>query len=379
MKHNKSADGLRGIASLNVAISHFVAAFVPTLLNHNYPTLFPENLNPGIIFKILQSPIVTLAFNGHFAVFTFFILSGFVLTIPYFNDNTESLRRRLWGRYLRLNIPVATSIAISLLIYKLGWYHNLEVEHEVNAGKWLSTSMPRSLSLTASLKSALFDSILFGQSSLNPPMWTLRIEFLGSIYLLVLYLCTPKGRLVFTTAIAAILLDLIYKQDSIYFMAILAGALLNLVKPGRKIAILCFALGIYFGSFQYKMLFYDFLPRIHYWERKDFYNALGALFLTVGIIGGVGRNFLESRPIQFLGKHSFSMYLIHFIILCSLTTSIYLSLEKTNLNTIINFGIYINCCYIVAVILTKFIDKPAIKISHRFTSWLFSRHPEIEL
>ncbi len=372
MKHNKSADGLRGIASLNVAISHFIAAFVPTLLHHNYPTIFPENLNPGIIFKTLQLPIITLIFNGHFAVLTFFVLSGFVLTIPYFNNNTESLANRLWGRYLRLNIPIAISIAISLLIYKLGWYRNLEVAHEINAGKWLSTFMPPGISLIASLKSALFDGILFGMSPLNPPMWTLKIEFLGSIYLLALYLCAPKGRLVFATAIAATLLALIYRQDSIYFITILAGSLLNLVKPGRKIAILCFALGIYFGSFQYKTPFYDFLPRI-YWERKNFYNALGALFLTIGIIGGVGRRFLESRPIQLLGKQSFALYLVHFIILCSLTSSIYLSLGRTNLNTIINFGIYISCCYIMAILLTRFVDKPAIKISHQFTIWLFSR------
>ena len=38
---NKSADGLRGIAALNVAISHFVAAFLPMMLYKNYLTLFP--------------------------------------------------------------------------------------------------------------------------------------------------------------------------------------------------------------------------------------------------------------------------------------------------------------------------------------------------
>jgi peptidoglycan/LPS O-acetylase OafA/YrhL len=39
---NKSADGLRGIAALNVTVHHFLAAFLPTALYKNYPFIFSD-------------------------------------------------------------------------------------------------------------------------------------------------------------------------------------------------------------------------------------------------------------------------------------------------------------------------------------------------
>ncbi len=378
MKHNKSADGLRGIASLNVAICHFIAAFAPTLLHKNYPSTFPENPDPGGVFKVLQSPIVTLMFNGHFAVMTFFVLSGFVLTIPYFRSQHESIKSRLWGRYLRLNIPIIVSIAISLIIYKLGLYHNTAAAIAVNSGNWLGEFMPQGITLSAALKSALFGVIVFGQSPLNPILWTLNVEFFGSIYLLGLYACAPHNKPVFATAIVAMLLYLIYGQESIYFIIILAGALLNLCKPSRAVAVFCVVVGLYLGAFQHKSVFYDFLPHIH-WDRKDLYNALGALFLTAGVMGGVGRSLLESRLLQFLGKQSFSLYLVHFIVLCSCSSIIYLNLPQTNLGLAINFAIYILISFVAAALMTRFVDKPAINISHWFSNWLFPRNTSVTL
>jgi peptidoglycan/LPS O-acetylase OafA/YrhL len=322
---------------------------------------------------VLQSPIVTLIFNGHFAVMTFFVLSGFVLTLPHFRSQHESIKSRLWGRYLRLNIPIIISIAISLVIYKLGLYHNTAAAIEVNSGNWLGEFMPQGITLSAALKSALFDAIVFGQSPLNPPLWTLKIEFFGSIYLLALYACAPHNKPVFATGIVAILLYLIYGQESIYFIIILAGALLNLFRPSRTVAVFCVVVGLYLGAFQYKSVFYDFLPHIH-WDRKNLYNALGALFLTAGVMGGAGRSLLESRLLQFLGKQSFSLYLVHFIVLCSCSSTIYLNLQRTNLNLAINFTIYILISFVAAALMTRFIDKPAINISHWFSKWLFPRN-----
>ena len=50
---NKWADGLRGIAALNVAVDHFVAAFLPMMLHKNYPAIFAENSHPSHLFQIL--------------------------------------------------------------------------------------------------------------------------------------------------------------------------------------------------------------------------------------------------------------------------------------------------------------------------------------
>ena len=61
---NKYADGLRGIAAFNVAVHHFVAAFLPMMLHKNFPTIFAENPNPSHLFEILTSPIISIFYNN---------------------------------------------------------------------------------------------------------------------------------------------------------------------------------------------------------------------------------------------------------------------------------------------------------------------------
>jgi peptidoglycan/LPS O-acetylase OafA/YrhL len=82
-----------------------------------------------------------------------------------------------------------------------------------------------------------YKSIIFGDGSLNPPLWTLKIEFIGSIYLLMFYLCNPgKGRCVFiATVLMSLLLYAYYKSDSIYYIEIFIRALLNQTKVSRKL------------------------------------------------------------------------------------------------------------------------------------------------
>ncbi len=68
--------------------------------------------------------MVSIFYNGHFAVLIFFVLSGYVLTMPYYNQDESSgvLSKRLWGRYLRLNIPIFFAISISYVVYVSGLY-----------------------------------------------------------------------------------------------------------------------------------------------------------------------------------------------------------------------------------------------------------------
>lgn len=377
---NKSAEGLRGIACFNVAVHHFVAAFLPMMLHEDYPNYFAENTNQSCFFEILTSPFISIFYNGHFAVLIFFVLSGYVLTLPFFNASIGSkkiLEERLWGRYLRLNVPIATAILVSYFFYKCGLYSNIQAADISGSVHWLKTFYPEGIAAMTAVKEVIYGSIVFGNGTLLPPLWVLKIEFIGSLYILLYYISKPSGAIFTPLLMVVCLIYLIHPQDSIYYFAIFAGSFLSYSKSVSRYRAIIFILGIYFGGFQFDSAAYDYLPsvwflEIYIWNKKTFYNAVGAVLLTLSVIQGFGLKIFESRFFQFLGKISFSLYLIHFIILCSLSSFVYTHLPQSKLFLGINFALYLIVCFLVSIIFERIIDQRAISMSHEFSSKMFS-------
>jgi peptidoglycan/LPS O-acetylase OafA/YrhL len=377
---NKSVDALRGIAALNVATAHFVAAFLPMMLYKNYPATFTENLSPSFLFQLLTSPVISIFYNGHFAVLIFFVLSGYVLTLPYYSAGSDLkiiLKKRLWGRYLRLNIPIAVAILISYLFLKMGLYFNTEAAEISGSVNWLKNYFSGDIAALNVIKEAVYGSIFFGEGKLVPPLWTLKIEFIGSIYILLFYISKPKGAIVTPMLMAFCLIYAVNPQDSIYYFSIFLGSLLTFFKEFSKCRCIFFILGYYFGGFQFNSVYYDFLPNFNFpvgaaWDRKTFYNVFGAILITLSVIQGFGAKLFESRMVQLLGRFSFSIYLIHFIVLCSLSSFFYIHLPQTKLFLLVNFALYFFACFTCSIIFEKMIDKNSIRISHNFCAKIFA-------
>ena len=103
----------------------------------------------------------------------FFVLSGYVLASPYYNDNTNPtvLHRRLWGRYFRFAIPVAASILISFVIYQCHGYFNIpaaEISGSTGSTSWLHTCFKPGLSCITLFKDILWRSLILGEGHFNP-------------------------------------------------------------------------------------------------------------------------------------------------------------------------------------------------------------------
>lgn len=378
---NKSADGLRGLAAFNVVIAHFVAAFVPSMLHSSYPTLFNSNPNPSTLFGILTSPIFAIFYNGHFAVLIFFVLSGYVLALPYHASSTDPiplLQRRLWGRYLRLNLPILVAVSISYCIYSAGWYFNVKASEISGSTNWLGNFFPQGISVFEAAREAAYQSILFGKGTLIPPLWTLKVEFIGSLYLLLFFISKPRGYTLMPLLLLFPLIHAVHGQESIYFYAIFLGSLLGTVKslPASRLAL--FVLGLYFGGFQFESLMYDGLPAISFrgneiYDKKTFYNAIGALSLTASVVHGFGSGLLQGRLAQFLGRVSFSLYLIHFIVLCSFSSFLYIRLPRDTMNLAANLVGYLALCLLASMLFEKVVDRASIQISHGFSAILFKQ------
>lgn len=379
--HNQNADGLRGFAALGVVIAHFIAAYLPSLLHYNYPSVFEQNPNPSTLFNILQFPLFSLAYNGHLPVIIFFVLSGYVLTIPAYNNKTDILKNRLWGRYLRLNIPILFSLILAYILLKLDLFYNVPASGLSGSKSWLYTFYKNQISLEELISTIFYKSIILGDYYLNSPLWTINIEFIGSMYLLTFYLVKSNNNLkkdIILMLLIFMFLYILYNKSSIYFYAMFIGSLLNNIKIfDRKKMLVILVFGIYFGAFQYNE-YYDYLPSIsinnyEIFVKKDFYNTLSAILIVAVVINGMGRRIFSSKLGNYLGRISYSMYLLHFIILCSLSSFIYLSLPISEFYLLINFIGYLTTVILLSYFYMKYIDNFSIFISHKFSNYFFKK------
>jgi peptidoglycan/LPS O-acetylase OafA/YrhL len=105
-------DGLRGLAALTVVFLHYVTAFYPAFVTANYSQIHTKS---GIELFIAKSPL-DIFYAGNFAVCIFFVLSGYVLSMKYFQfKNQNILIKSAIKRYFRLVIPVFASVSIAFI------------------------------------------------------------------------------------------------------------------------------------------------------------------------------------------------------------------------------------------------------------------------
>jgi peptidoglycan/LPS O-acetylase OafA/YrhL len=102
----------------------------------------------------------------------FFVLSGFVLSQPYYAANQlETLRERYLKRYLRLSIPIAASVLIGYLLLKFGLLASAAAAG-VSHSDWLKSYWNFAPSLPDALRDASYRVIFLGEDRYNPPLWT---------------------------------------------------------------------------------------------------------------------------------------------------------------------------------------------------------------
>ena len=95
MKRLHFVDGLRGWAAVAV------------LLCHLFIQLFPYSPQVAVLLAQL------LPFSGAAAVYVFFVISGFVLSIRYVETkDSDGLARMAASRYLRLALPIFVGCSI---------------------------------------------------------------------------------------------------------------------------------------------------------------------------------------------------------------------------------------------------------------------------
>lgn len=372
-------DGLRGMAALIVLLWHVMVVFSPAAANgvsrisHSSWEVF-----------LFHSPI-TFFYKGSFAVCLFFVLIGFILTLRFFETGDSSIiYLRALSRYPRLVIPAGFSSLFAALLIKFNLYYIQELSLLNGANQMLDYTnlFKLPVDITHLLKSVLVD-VCFGSSEFpelyNLVLWTMPIEFLGSILVFIFSLSAyrSKSNLVNTVVIAFFFVT-INKRFEIYLLSFLIGATLarfyrflprfNSIQVSSLLLVSLY-LGGFSGSsksYAYLTVLQPLLLRLNLDINVFIHSLASVILLYLAITSENMSSFFSKRFFVYFGFISFPLYLIHQPLINSLSSWMILKGESTfgyDLICLISFIVLIAVAIPFAHLMKITIDDFAIRSS----------------
>lgn len=371
-------DGVRGVAMLIVVFHHFGLAFFPAI---NY--LDPEkiHLGTGATELIIAKTPLNIFFNGGFAVSIFFVLSGFVLSYKFHLSGSHRLLTTYAAkRYFRLFLPVAGSVILCYFLHLSGLFTIKNVGNITKSEEWLGGLYSNMKGPVDVLKNMFVDVFLNNDNRYNAVLWTMTIEFLGSLLLFSFLALTGNHKK--TIVLHILVAVLILLTDKKFYAAFILGSLISrLFVSGfsfpsgiKGFALKSFLLltGIYFSSFPQGSFTQQSMWKWLDWSWTNGYelfHVLGAFCLLFLICFDTRfRRFFSLKPVLYLGKISFSFYLLHLAVMCSLGFFIFLQFWKPG-SYFIPFLLAFSGSMVVSFVIShfyyKWVDKSSIRFSEK--------------
>jgi len=332
-------DGLRGWAALFVVFHHLELAFFPAI----------KGANDGV------SPILgpfSFIVDGPLSVAIFFLLSGIVLAEAVQSalrrDGTQNvgLTGLVVKRWLRLGLPiVVTGLLILVLFISLG-DHTREAS-AISGSDWMQTLFPAGYhpGFFDVLRESTIGAFVGPQTPVHDPvLWTIRVEFLGSIlvFLLCLFIPAGFGRLAACAISGAVLIAIPAWLPNFCALFAVGVALHDLANNFRRQLearpLICDTLGlaaILTAALLYPVL--DLLVPDLMARLGDFADPFGhmsqwtarSILIVVGTLLSPTAQAFFSQPVSvFLGQISFGLYLLHLPIFFSVGIGSYLMIDR---------------------------------------------------
>jgi len=301
-------DSLRGLAALSVVIHH-------CLINH--PAFSDSS---GSYWWLKASPLHAV-WAGHEAVVLFFVLSGFVLSMSFLGD--PRYLPFVVRRWFRIYVPYIVSVAVAVLAMTVAGHQALPWP-----SPWYEHVWPAHLA-TGDLTGHLALVSTFNPEPLNPVYWSLIHEMRISLVFPLLMLLVTRYDWRF----------------SLPFLLLLsyAGGLANNPTPVNTLEYaVMFWVGAKLAQHREQLTVrYARLSRLQrltlavaaicaytfsYWRSwgdvwtegavDDWAATLGAsVFIVAALADPAARRLLLSAPVRALGRWSYSLYLLHAVVL----------------------------------------------------------------
>ncbi|HEY9857836.1 MAG TPA: acyltransferase [Stenomitos sp.] len=345
----EALDSVRGLAALVVVLGHLL--YVSDRFN----------------------PVRALVFRGHASVILFFILSGFVLSLPYLNGRAKPYSEFVVRRICRIYLPYLCAIVLAL-----GCYRAFARSSVPGLSNWFAAvwSTPPTPDLVWAHLSFLGS---YPHDAFNPVIWSLIHELRLSLVfpLLVTWVLKRDWKVAFGIALGVSGLSLLLPSvlngpwsgndfwDSLHYGLmfvigiLLARHRLELVGMFQRLgkARAWGVVGLGLLLYQYS----DLLCKLTDTKLRmlsDWPVALGASILLIWTLASPGlQGLLMRAPLQYLGRISYSLYLLHAVVLFSLVHALYQGQHLPAIllaSLVLSFG--------VATLSYHLVEKPSIRL-----------------
>jgi peptidoglycan/LPS O-acetylase OafA/YrhL len=339
-------ESIRGLAALQVLLLHFLGAFAPDLV-----VSLPAGA--GIAGYIHLSPLYFL-YDGYSAVYIFFALSGYVLTRA-FERHLARPSSQILARIVRLGLPAIAATLVAAVVMLMFGKPNVPAG-ELSGSIWFASQWNSDLSVLSAIRDGTINALFLGyrglpgvaflapwqqpvENSLVAPLWTLSIEFYGSMIVLGLCWCARRSRALWWSVM---LLGAIFTIRSAYicfFVGHLLATVQRAERPapvGRRLPMLAIMFGVllcvlaevwqpqWLRSLCADPTYFLFPGQFAPMQLKTY----GALLVLVGVIDlQAARHFLSRPWLVARSKLSFPLYLIHWPILFGPSAALFLLLN----------------------------------------------------
>ncbi len=382
MKKYMHFEGLRGIAAFIVFMAHFRPTFCVDV-NQNILDYLGVS---GLKTRALLENFLSLFYEGKLPVFIFWLMSAYVILIKLFdssrNENNKYLIEASTKRYFRLAIPVFFSSLLCFILMKTHLILNLELAAHLGKGYqdgWLNNWYNFIPSTFHFLKTTIIEVFFPGNCNYNMALWTMNPELLGSFLCFGLFAVVGKNKLRFLIyLIVCIFLIIAGLRDTTYFyylifaIGIMWCDAINSTDEGvylkdkirniynsRLTVIVLLITG--FGTTILSDTYFPIHKNLYYF----FTFPVKAIAFTLLVNNfDLFKKIFSIKPLTFMGKISFSFYLIHIPVMFSFGIFLYLYAGITSqYKILIVFFILTIVTIILSYFFMKLIDQKAIKIS----------------
>jgi peptidoglycan/LPS O-acetylase OafA/YrhL len=388
---------LRFLACAIVACHHFICEFFPKT-EFGSDKSFVMQASPAYSVSLDLSNSLLNIFNaGSFAVCLFLILSGYILVKPHFSKSElvwSSLTGDAIKRIVRLGLPLWTAIFVCFACTAVGWFQGCgQAVAPISGSGWAKTFFHEPGFAWNVVWRSLLQPFQNGQEFI-PPVWTLNVELIGSylsyglvgvmhssplswfigisaVYLApAYYKCFALGVLfAFAECNLPVRFRTRWRQVKtlplfhLFGLILLAGSFYLAAYPGQQLPV---------GDLDQTIFApLKWLKQVGDGPLDCVGTAIPAAFAAFAVAKLWYNDLRVFDLLAPLGKYTYMIYLVHFILLGTTVSWAFLSLESLPLKTptclILTFVYYVGCIAACCT-LNKYIDGNAIALSHKLKS-----------